>query len=171
MLFTLTHNVYILELLLSKMVIWLHESLERFKKRFPYSLVEFVQLAGVGFYDLLLHIKVKLFRENPIGVYVGICRNFEKDWFFESDGVGGYCGLAIIRLFATDTGMLLGTEEGITDVLNHEVLHQVIGKVAGSKARHELDNVHKSYWLIEGKTGRYSLVFVYTKDGRTQLIS
>jgi hypothetical protein len=138
-------------------------------KNLPRSLVEFVQIAGVGFYDLVLHIKIKLCRENPIGVYVGICKKVEKKWFFPHAVAGGYCGLAIIKIFSIDVGYEI--EDSIIEILNHEVLHHVIGKVADSKARHELDNIHKAFWSVdEKKHVSYTLTFVFKKDGKTQLI-
>jgi hypothetical protein len=82
---------------------------------------------------------------------------------------GGYCGLAIIKIFSTNTEYEI--EDSITEILNHEVLHQVIGKVADSKARHELDNIHKPFWSVdENKCVSCTLTFVFNKDGKTQLI-
>lgn len=148
----------------------MHKITRKSIKSFPRSLVEFVQIAGVGFYDLVLHVKVKLCRENPIGVYVGICKKVEQKWFFPNSVAGGYCGLAIIKIFSTNTGYEI--ENGIIEILNHEVLHQVIGKVADSKARHELDNIHKPFWSVdEKKYVSCTLTFTFKKDGKTELIS
>ena len=140
-------------------------------KSLPRSLVEFLQIAGVGFYDLVLHIKIKLCRENPIGVYVGICKKVEKKWFFPHAVAGGYCGLAIIKIFSINNDIHFEIEDSIIEILNHEVLHQVIGKVADSKARHELDNIHKPFWSLDEKKHVYcTLTFAFNKDGKTQLI-
>lgn len=147
----------------------MHKITKKSIKSLPRSLVEFMQIAGVGFYDLILHIKVKLCRENPIGVYVGICKKIEKKWFFPNSVAGGYCGLAIIKIFSINTGYEI--EDSIIEILNHEVLHQVIGKVADSKARHELDNIHKPFWSVDEKKHVYcTLTFTFKKDGKTELL-
>ena len=147
-----------------------HKSVKEFIQSLPRLLADFIQLAGIGLYDLLLHIKVKLCKENPIGVYVGICKAVEKRWFFSNAIAGGYCGLATIKLFYMNVSD--GMENSVSDILNHEVLHQVIGKVTDAGTRAKLDNVHKSFWIIdENKIQRITMSFVVVKDGKIELIS
>jgi hypothetical protein len=136
----------------------------------PRIIFDFIQLACIGLYDLLLHVKVKLYKENPIGVYVGICKAVEKRWFFSESIAGGYCGLATIKLFYMNVSD--GMENSVSDILNHEVLHQVIGKVTDAGTRAKLDKVHKSFWIVdEDKIQRITMSFVVVKDGKLELIS
>ena len=147
-----------------------HKTTKEFIRNLPRFLVDFVQLACIGLYDLLLHIKVKLCKENPVGVYVGICKTVEQRWFFPSAIAGGYCGLATIKLFSTKENN--NHEDSIIDILNHEILHQVIGKVTNAGTRAKLDKVHKPFWILdENKKPRFTMSFVVIKNGKVELIT
>ena len=92
------------------------------------------------FYDVALTISTKLRRENHIGIYVKIISPSEVALIFNENSVGwGYVGYTLIKI-----GFKAGwcTEDAVTDILEHETLHQVLGARIGGKAKDELDNIH-----------------------------
>lgn len=94
-----------------------------------------------GLYDTWLWIKCSLNKEEYIGVHLKIMTPRERDFYFTKNVVGGgYASYVILKLFCDKKWM---TTELVEDFLNHEVLHQVLGKRIGEEAKHKLDNIHK----------------------------
>ena len=79
---------------------------------------------------------------NYVGRYIYIISNSEQKFYFGGNYAAyGYSGLVIIKLGLPKQYF---TYDLAVELLNHEVLHQVINKIAGSSTSEKLDNIHKS---------------------------
>jgi len=93
-------------------------------------------------YERLLWLKCKITKDDAIGTYVKVMSLSERRFIFALDTrAGGYSTDVLIKLFADKE--ILVDEDSLTEVLNHEILHQVLDKVEGTKARLGLDNITK----------------------------
>jgi hypothetical protein len=128
-------------------------------------------LSPVVISDYLLAMKVKLTKENHIGVYVGICNKSERKILFPNTIAGGYCGYSSIKIF-TEPSRINNVEDCALQILNHEVLHQVIGETGGHEARDKLDNVHKPFYVLDCQINkmRYVVSFCLYRKGHLFLV-
>src|SRR3972149_11936730 len=91
-------------------------------------------------YERLRWLKCKIMRDDAIGNHVKIMSPSERRFIFALETrAGGYSTDVLIKLFSD--AELVVDENSLTEVLNHEVLHQVLGKVGGNIARLGLDNI------------------------------
>lgn len=129
-------------------------------KRFLY---DFIRVSLSGFQDMWLKFKTTITKENFTGIYVGICNKSEVNMYFKNCVAGGYTGFVQIKLFAQPN--CEDYEECAEDIINHEVLHQVLEKVAGVEAKKALDKIHRSFYVYDcnEKKWRFVINFVYEK--------
>lgn len=92
------------------------------------------------FYDIFLTIYVTLTYEHYIGIYLKIMTHSEQKWLFENNIIGGGYSLTFFKIFFNEKFFSV---ESCIYLINHEVLHQVLFEVEGSKAKHCLDHIHK----------------------------
>lgn len=133
-------------------------------------LFDILQFALTSFNDLFLRIRAKISGENPIGRYVGICNKTEKRRMFHNSIAGGYCGYVKIKLFAIPN--CSDYEDCVEQILNHEVLHLVLDKVAGEEARKKLDTIQRSFYVLDCNANKWHFVvsFVLYKNGKQIII-
>jgi len=100
--------------------------------------------------DMFIALKCKLLRENYVGRYLYIMTDSERRLLFgERVAGGGYTRKCIIKIFFEKKWMQM---ESLYSALNHEILHQVLGKHISEEASSCLDNVHKfTYVMILGR--------------------
>lgn len=129
------------------------------KARFPFDLI---RTSLPAFYDAWLKLKTR--NENPIGVHVHICNQSEINMYFKDCVAGGYTGWVLIKLFAhPECGDYAECTE---EILTHEVLHQVIEKVAGHEAKMALDHIHKSFYCYDEVTKKWRFVVEFAKEDK-----
>jgi len=69
----------------------------------------------------------------------------EKALLFDEEDVGcGYSGFTLIKIGFKEQYMNV---EAITDLLNHEILHQTLHKCISGKTSPTLDNIQKTIGL------------------------
>lgn len=132
-------------------------------KKLLYNIANTIRLAPIILNDYFTSMKIFITNENYVGIYVGICNKTEVKTFFSDMVAGGYTGYSYIKLFELQN--IVDEEDCAVDILNHEVLHQVIGKVAGREAQQKLDNIHKSFYICEVETEKwkYTINFIFSK--------
>jgi len=124
-------------------------------KRFLTLLTGFLIFSAYGFYDIYLSIKYLLRLDKSFGAYVYIVTKPERELMFSGDAAGGYSVWRIIKLYLPPN-FWASDEDATTEIINHEVLHQVLRKV-GWRAGHRLDRVHKAFALIDENEKRWYL--------------
>jgi len=136
------------------------------KARFPFDLI---RVSLPAFYDYYLKIKAAVTKENPIGVYVGICNKSEVNMYFDNCIAGGYTGWIQIKIFARPE--CSDYEKCAEEIIGHEVLHQVLDQVVGHEAKMSLDNIHKSLYCYDTNTKkwRFTVEFVTKKKNSTTI--
>jgi hypothetical protein len=114
-------------------------------------LLDFCKISGWFLLDCGIWLKEKLLRRPYVGIHMYICTPSEKRFFFNNASAGGFASpYAIFKIYANPKANM-DFEEDIANIINHEVLHQVCGKVE-PKARCQLDNIHKSCYVHDQKT-------------------
>ena len=93
-------------------------------------------------YERGLWLKCKITGEDVIGNNLKIMSPSERRFIFTLDTrAGGYSTNVLIKLFSDKE--IDVDEDSLTEILNHETLHQVLGRVEGNIARLSLDNITK----------------------------
>jgi hypothetical protein len=89
---------------------------------------------------------------------------------FDSCSAGGFCGFVQIKLFALPN--CGDYEECCEQILEHEVLHQTLGKMIGVDAKRELDHIHRSFFALDCNTNQWTYVlrFAHEKKGKITII-
>jgi hypothetical protein len=132
-------------------------------------LFDFIILSIAGFLDFALKAKVLLTREDYIGKYLSICNASEIRMMFGRCIAGGYTGFVQIKLFSMEN--CSEWENCAEEILNHEVLHQVVYKVAGWDAKQKLDRVHQTFYVLDLKTKKWEYVVGFiAKEGNGSII-
>ena len=118
-------------------------------------------------YDILLTLYYRIRRQDYIGMHVRIVSPSELRFHFKENTIAG--GLSsigcLIKIFVLPTAIV--EEESIINLLEHEVMHQVLGKVH-LLARHKFDNIQKPYTMLDVETGKWKFGIKYVimkKDG------
>jgi hypothetical protein len=131
------------------------------RARFPFDLI---RTSLPTFYDMWLMLKTRVTKENPIGIYVGICNKSEVNMFFEDCVAGGYTGWVLIKIFAhPECGDYAECAE---EILNHEVLHQVLERIEGHEAKMALDNIHRSFYCYDEATKKWRFVVEFAAEDK-----
>ena len=118
-------------------------------------------------YDILINIKNKLLREDFISRRIKIMSPSERRFIFSEDvRAGGYSTMALIKLFSDPK--LTVDENSLTELLNHEILHQVLRKVVNQCACKGLDNITKvlTRFNCDDKVWYFDVEFVSKKTGK-----
>lgn len=139
-------------------------------KGIPLFLYDMLQVSLCALKDYWLKFKVTITKENYIGRYVGIISSSERRLSFEKCIAGGYTGYVLIKLFSNPD--CDDYEECAEEILNHEILHQVLDKVVGHEAKMGLDNIHKSFYVLDCNENKWRFVikFVSKKKGNVAII-
>jgi hypothetical protein len=138
----------------------------------PHSEYSISRWIGDGFmvflwsiYERLLWLRCKITGENTIGCNIKVMSPSERRFIFALDTrAGGYSTDVLIKMFADKE--ILVDEESLTEVLNHEVLHQVLDKVGGEKARLCLDNITKVTTMFNCNEKKWYFEIGFAKDGK-----
>ena len=118
-------------------------------------------------YDNLMNIKNKLIRDDDVSRTIKIMTPHERRFIFSQDvRAGGYSTASLIKLFSDPE--LVVDEDSLTDMMNHETLHQVLKKICGKRACHALDNITKavSMFNCDEKKWYFEVKFINKKIGK-----
>lgn len=128
-------------------------------------LFDFLRAHLPVFYDFYLELKTVITKENFIGVYVGICNASEIRLWYKNCVGGGYTWSTLIKLFVQPN--CENCEECAEEIINHEVLHQVLSKVEGPKAKETLDNIHKAFYVYNCTTKKWEFIIKFAYEKKT----
>lgn len=131
------------------------------RARIPFDLLRTTLPA---FYDAWLAFRTR--HENPIGVYVHICNQSEINMYFKDAVAGGYTGWVLIKIFAHP--QCGDYAECAEEIINHEVLHQVLDKVAGHEAKIALDKIHKSFYCYDMNEKKWRFVVQFSLEDKNK---
>lgn len=118
-------------------------------------------------YDSLIHVKNKLYREDVVGRSIKIMSPSERRIIFSYNAkAGGYSSATLIKLFSDET--IAVDEDSQTEILNHEILHQVLREVCGVKTCRGLDKIIKVFtkFNCDDKKWYFEIVFISKKTGK-----
>jgi hypothetical protein len=102
---------------------------------------------------------------------IRICSKREKKTYFEDAVAGGISDENSIALFML-SNMIKEEEECAVQILNHEVLHQVLGRTIDKSTMMKLDNIQKPCYLYDYEAKKWSreVIFIFRKKNRYVVI-
>jgi hypothetical protein len=104
-----------------------------------------------------------------------IISNSERKKYFKNCVAGGYCGHTILGenwIDIFEEPDYPNCEDDVIEILNHEVLHLVLGEVEGRKVKRKLDNIQKVVWDIDWATNtiRHRIEFIFKKRKHIRIV-